>query len=236
MRVVIWQQFSSNHSTNFTVVGSFSRPHEANEAADELRNMLRTLADWYDQNPEMRQRMPFTPSPLEVAFAQQYGVDWGERGIDWFWNGDSALASVTTFENLVMVKPLDDSWTAGRPFDRLLAHLGGEVLVATFADANPSRILVTLSCRAPDVVTAQAIDEAARAHLEAYKAPVPWATSEQRLEALIAGNIQREGQSLRFNDLHFSDLPRGLPALVAYLTARGCTEIEYHLRQVDGVS
>jgi hypothetical protein len=37
MRVTLWQEFSSNHSSDFTVVGEFPTPEAAQEAARRLR-------------------------------------------------------------------------------------------------------------------------------------------------------------------------------------------------------
>jgi hypothetical protein len=40
MRISIWQQFSINNSSSFTVVGVFETPEAARRAADEVRKII----------------------------------------------------------------------------------------------------------------------------------------------------------------------------------------------------
>lgn len=47
MRISIWQQFSSNHSSGFTVVGEFATRSEAENAANKIREILYRLKDWH---------------------------------------------------------------------------------------------------------------------------------------------------------------------------------------------
>jgi len=44
MRLSIWQQFSSNHSANFEIVGTFKTEELAHQAAEELREISRAIA------------------------------------------------------------------------------------------------------------------------------------------------------------------------------------------------
>jgi hypothetical protein len=43
MRVSIWQQFSSNHSSFFTVAGIFKTVELAEKATHELRSIIKTI-------------------------------------------------------------------------------------------------------------------------------------------------------------------------------------------------
>jgi hypothetical protein len=43
VRISIWQQFASNHSGGFKIVGVFLTPQEAAQALDRLRTMLETI-------------------------------------------------------------------------------------------------------------------------------------------------------------------------------------------------
>jgi hypothetical protein len=43
MRLSIWQQFSSNHSSNFTAVGRFDTPEKAAAARQTFEQMLRAI-------------------------------------------------------------------------------------------------------------------------------------------------------------------------------------------------
>jgi hypothetical protein len=50
MRVSIWQQFSSNHSGHFWVVGTFKTVEDAQKAYDELRAMLTEIDRWHREH------------------------------------------------------------------------------------------------------------------------------------------------------------------------------------------
>src|SRR6266498_1068126 len=105
MRVAIWQQFSSNHSARFTVVGRFDTPTKADGAAHELKHILQVIADWYNVHPELikawdtrsSQNAP-APTEPEMQFSQQYGVDWSKTSIDWF-----RQAQISTFNEIVFL-------------------------------------------------------------------------------------------------------------------------------------
>src|SRR5579863_2710451 len=106
MRISIWQQFSSNHSSDFTLVGEFRSVDDAQRAGDELRHILQTVVDWYVAHPEVDEAR-FTegsclPSPAEIEFAKQYGVELNSAyGIDWLGAELSADFAVSTWDRLV---------------------------------------------------------------------------------------------------------------------------------------
>ena len=47
----------------------------------------------------------------------------------------------------------------------------------------------------------------------------------------VSGNVWRDGVQLRFEQLDFWHIGYGLPQLIGYLRAKGCTEIEYQLTE-----
>ena len=82
----MWQQFSSNHSGFFWVVGTFNTVSDAQSAFNELRDMLFTIDKWHqdhrDQSQAAMQEGQITPLPPEQAFAEKYNVPWPIT-IDW---------------------------------------------------------------------------------------------------------------------------------------------------------
>src|SRR5215468_2482654 len=82
MRITIWQQYSSNHSSDFTVVGTFQTHEAAENAAQQFRSMLATIVNWY-KLPENRavarevlNNYEFPPVPPELQIAEQFGIEW----------------------------------------------------------------------------------------------------------------------------------------------------------------
>ena len=49
MRISIWQQFSSNHSSSFTIIGTFENSEAAQRAAIEFRAILEKIVGWYQE-------------------------------------------------------------------------------------------------------------------------------------------------------------------------------------------
>src|SRR5215467_11223655 len=109
MHILIWQQFSSNHSANFTVVGTFASSGEANKAAEALLVTLKTISDWYSDpaNAEIvRKRQEnaddaYKYTPPEVAMKNQYQLDETFIPIDWI--KGCIEEAVHVFENRVFV-------------------------------------------------------------------------------------------------------------------------------------
>jgi uncharacterized lipoprotein YehR (DUF1307 family) len=48
MKLSIWQQFSSNHSANFTTVGQFESAEWAQEALKEVQEIIQNIAWWHE--------------------------------------------------------------------------------------------------------------------------------------------------------------------------------------------
>src|SRR5262245_5494858 len=108
MDVAIWQQFSSNHSANFTVIGTFTTPVEANKAAAALHTLLNTISDWYHDpaNAELVKKRQdsveesYNYTPPELAMKAQYQLDDDTDyfiPIDWIEGG--VEEAVRVFEN-----------------------------------------------------------------------------------------------------------------------------------------
>lgn len=227
MRVSIWQQFSSNHSAGFTVVGTFESAEKASEVATKLSTLFKSIHEWHEQHPGHVDAGNVDPIPPEVEFAQQYSVEW-DYAVDWCYEDDSP---VPVLDNSLILSP-GETWTMPIQFITVLKQLGGTVVYDLDAGETLAEFRVKLICSAPDEDTASTIASRILDYL-----PEPWAKRtpwyQPRLmdyELGAEGSLTQLGKALSF-DLHFFNLANGLPALIDYLKAQGCTGITYEFVQ-----
>jgi hypothetical protein len=190
MKISVWQQWASNHSASFTVVGKFKSAEVAAKAADTLRSILLTIAEWYKrpENANLRKQWEegeqLPPSPPEVEFARQYGVEWNEYSVDWVdWrrSPESVDQAVVLLDNWMFVSSMNETWLGARPFDALTTSLGGQATVT--GEAGDSEVSVNITCTVANPSTMDAMYEELTAY---FKNPimsrVPWAgTSSSRI-------------------------------------------------------
>lgn len=184
MRLSLWRQFSSNHSSNFTIVGEFQSPELAQQAASQLRQAAKAISDWYDANPEIQQSIVEgfmeNPTLAELQICQQYDLTC-DRAIDWLANCGYADDCVAIYGNYVFLQNLVNGGRcendAGEAlFDQLMAKLGGRV---TVDEENTTAVLTTITCVAPNDSIAQAITQNARQYLQRdqetlISVSIPW--------------------------------------------------------------
>lgn len=238
MRIAIWQQFSSNHSNNFTVVGTFASPDRAAEVAAEIRHILRTVAAYWkrigEEDPQQQLWIKATigggyVTPPEVDFSQKYGVHWCKDGdiettIDWIrWDEDKAQEAVQLFLNSVFVGNqglgFGQSNVGVKPFDDILRKLGGEVAV----DGElTGPILTTVVCDATDQDTAKQVMDT----IEIQENP---SFGKEYVITNVfwpaRGKIHQEGTRITF--MLELDVPEEFIALIAFLQRHFCTIVSY---------
>src|SRR5579871_721435 len=98
MKVSIWQQFSSNHSGAYFVVGVFASDGEARRAENELKDILRTIDAWHRANPHAAENNDGTLFPPEREAAEKYHAEW-LHAIDWTNWADYYLEDHPAFSN-----------------------------------------------------------------------------------------------------------------------------------------
>jgi len=219
MKLTIWQQFSSNHSGSFHVVGVFTRPDEAQKAADELRSILQTIQDWHRTNPEKAKALyqrrasgdeyPPPLSEIEETLASKYHVRW-PYGIDWF---DWAKVEVLQ-GHLVHLYPKHQVDWGALPFVQIIERLGGIGFMAgeDVGQVPFGEIWVTLSCDAPDVETASELEQTKTMNHH----------DNEKIES-----VQRYNDHLVFRWEWYRSIWK-LEKLITELEEKGCTELRYY--------
>jgi|GEM_PF-5023586 len=190
MKLSIWQQFSSNHSASYTVVGMFESVEKAQQARDKLIQIHEENAKWYRDND----RYPMSlkqPSPVEEKYAKQYGFDWKEE-LDWAWYHPEK--AIEHFDKLVIVTTRSvDTWQTGHQFVNLLSAMGASTYRDVYAGRDPdypegdwghsgtfhSHFVIELHCTTANDTKAQHIHDFFTALIQRdsdyyYKNPIEW--------------------------------------------------------------
>jgi hypothetical protein len=159
MKVSIWQQFSSNNSSTFTVAGRFETAEQAQKAQREIMNLLTAIAHWYNQPENAAVRKKIGPptglrgyplTPTEDEYSKKYNIDWGDP-IDWVTNERGISEAVQLLDTTIFVQngyPLRDSTMPCHPIDALLERMGAKI----WCNINRG-IETTLTVTAPDTAT-----------------------------------------------------------------------------------
>ncbi|QPC83691.1 hypothetical protein G4Y79_04730 [Phototrophicus methaneseepsis] len=150
MKISIWRQFSSNHSANFTIVGTFDSASAAQRTADSLRDDLRRIIAWYSQNEPYRQQVldmaTIEPTPIEKDMATQYGIH-HEQVIDFLANSRYHDDMVQVFENHVFVSNGNvETFIGPNMFDQLMMKLGAKIALEV---EGGEAVLVDIACEVP---------------------------------------------------------------------------------------
>lgn len=174
MRISLWQQFSSNHSADFELVGTFETAEKAEDAANELRYMLTTIRDWYGQWFSQATKEEISAfwrseelTPPEKEFKAKYDIAWSTHAedrttplrLDWLnWAYDEPIGTIVkTYRNLVFLDNIGQTWCGPSPFDSIVAKLGGRV--ATGCEIDFTTTYVNFEGIAPDEIVARAVYE-----------------------------------------------------------------------------
>lgn len=116
MKVTLWQQFSSNHSNGFTLVGVFPSAAQANKAYQRIDKLLKAIDKWRDVHPDDYRYETLTPP--EKRIAATYDIDWEEP---------TENVSIQQFQAIIEIDAPADSWTRRTPYELLLQAFGADV-------------------------------------------------------------------------------------------------------------
>jgi hypothetical protein len=232
----MWQQFASNHSNSFTVVGAFSSAEDAQRAGQTMQQMLKTIAE------HMPTVFTTEPNRAEVEFGERYDIPWTHT-LDWLEPSDDTAQHAIIYDNFVIVSNLVTTWTGAHPIDKVLQKLGARVMATE--EMGSTVLVVEVWCTAPDVNTAEFIYNSIAPYLEAlrdetfqFDQPSPWNTFSATAmqdgvsftpDDAYTGYIDRDEIHLHLYKMCFGYLGYGLPALLSYLRSKGCTEVRYEV-------
>ena len=113
---MLWQQFSSNHSNSFTLVGIFPSVTKAEKAFKVIEKLLNDIDKWREKHPDDYSYESMTPP--EEKISEKYDIDWPEP---------TENVSVRQFRTIVELDAPADSWTRRAPYEQLLEIFGADV-------------------------------------------------------------------------------------------------------------
>lgn len=206
MRISIWQQFASNHSNSFTVVGEFESIEAAQNAAEQLRQSLKPIIEWRMARAEEIWES-FEATPIEIEVGQQWGVEWLNHH-EWL-ESERSLNAIKTFENYVILGE-SETWAGQEPFDAILLKLGAKV--SATSGLGDTSIVVNITCHFLNSGVADKVHKIIIGYLDAKKEflhrnPIPWIgyirgekqPNIDKLERLDRIYTEREQAKLRHN-------------------------------------
>jgi hypothetical protein len=161
MKIAIWQQFSSNHSGAFVVVGRFASEESARDAKEKLSNVIERVNAWHADPAneasfvqQMQGNLDIPLTPIEKTISQEYGIDWG-GGIDWY----GAVPIWQIGRDIYFDS--GESWSDPTPIVNLLKVFGGITAYSTYYEGerfDTARVVITCTLDTPE--TARQTQEA----------------------------------------------------------------------------
>lgn len=254
MRISIWQQFSSNHSANYDVVGTFASEKEAQQVAEKFKQIFLAIKNWWwnsglsqDEFQRWFDHVEIgQPTPIELELGEEYGIEW-KHGLNWFsWvSWEHSDLPISVFEKSVFIQnPHWYLWYGPQPLNQLMEIFGAEVAVAadecrTYPDTC---LLTNLACLAPDEQKTQELYDLFQTQFTNYRNdtyenltglpfncdPIFW---EFVNPAARIFELEIEGAKLKFYGLDFEIHQKWywqpLKTFIQYLESHNCTEIQY---------
>jgi hypothetical protein len=245
MKITLWQQFSSNHSASFTVVGLFEAPEKAEAMAALIRDIVEQIGnDYRAQIPDYENYFNWSDeiyiqalSPLEERIRKQHKITrkvWSTP-LDWTY----FPVTIHVFRNLLFVSGGggDQSWGVHDPLNSLIKKAGGKA----FSAADLSKVnYLTITCQAKDLESAKNIvaniaQVEVGVHDESYNyVRIPetnfrfMCELERKSLQLFFKNIQPYATT--GSDLAHVDTATQLGFLIPYLESQGCSKIQYKFK------
>ena len=247
MKISVWRQFSSNHSSYFTVMGRFRTHEEAMKVAEDLREFQRNLRD------SILNRQSVDNQGLAVyEFTKKHNLDWGDEYDHWLW-GLYPLDDLVQVvgKDILLMSNTREIW-----FDETLLRTAFVRLGATkavYQSQYTSAINVALSFNTPNDEVKQTIWETLKAYqVYLYKSQngrsFDYSTYEKPDEVWRPAdapslyerggydNYYYEVNSIRHLhqsddlislNLRFERLGYGLTAMFKWLESLGCTNVSF---------
>ncbi len=218
MKVSIWQQFSSNHSSYFIVVGRFATLDDAADNGHQLRDWMYRMMWGQDREA------------AEQEIRSKYGIAWYENGISWYWPTTDADV-VQCVQTDVFLMSTENQYDSQKPFIDLMEAMGATNIWSY--KGLDTLIQIQLTVNAPSEQVAIAFCDALKP-LEAseYIADsTPIWLSPQYLTYLRTGTtVRRQG---RLIDMELIIDIKKFVRFVHYLADNDYTDIQYNFDHPD---
>jgi hypothetical protein len=222
MRLSIWNQFSSNHSSSYLIVGRFNAVDKATQAQNTLHDIFTEINEWFER-PENE---PFThygwsdpPTPIEAELIRKYNLETDNTmGL----GGDDVRhsLSVQATDNLVHLyidetTGLDEHY----PLGDLMLRMGAEHVIRAFAVDGNEQVQYHLTCLISNETDCQT-------KIMDYLGDEYPEEEMDRFEIIV--EAQRLSLHLR---LDVTQVAENIPALHDILQSCGCTDIRWEVKE-----
>lgn len=242
MHISIWQQWASNHSGGFTLVGVFETPEVAEKAKGDLWRMLQAIRnEHYGEpvdTPLWKDTNLWLPSAsVESQIAKHFDIEW-PRPIEWVDDGEFfGDDTVTQSGPIIFIDAYSWAFQGPQPFDTILAKLGARVSAEVYGceDREDVYLLFTIKCEAPTAEQAESLELAFRDILDSGTSPLHGLVDAYAHEILppdtVHNQIVRQGTKLSFTNLRLGEITY-LPRFITWLETEGCTNISYDFVEI----
>jgi hypothetical protein len=227
MKVSLWQQFSSNHSSEFTVVGRFGSEQEAEDAAEKFRQWMTTIL-WQGGNRGIL-------TEIEAKISEEFKLDWYKDGIEWNGTPNNISEVVRKIENDVFITCPLETWDSPIPFVGLMWKIGAHRV--NNSEGEQQYLFAYLTCEAPDEITTRNLYELIKEYLKQDDyIPPPWENEIEdgaSVRGEVRGVVWKKSNKLVMR-LQFQEMSYGIGALIDYLAKNGCRNIKYNFSDGEG--
>ncbi len=244
MRISVWQQFSSNHSGGFSVIGQFKIVEEAEKAHLIIQDILTVVGEYYRNHPELEEELQESGmleflTPPEESFAKQYGLTNWDFSLDWAAGGE-----LSRYHNLVFLDSFVETWLDIQPFDDLLRKLGAQLEQKFYGDTGSQQKtepVVSLTCSAPSETRAAEIvselsfsevysDGHIHPLVKLSSEPVPYnGAISNSGSKVVCKDIEMHTFGGRAHQHRVVGVAEFLAKLVAYLESQGCKDFAFSI-------
>ena len=142
MKLSIWQQFSSNHSSYFAIIGRFDNVDIAKTKTTILRDWIYRML-WEQDNKTAKDEI-----------YEKYRIKWYENGMSWNGHPDSVDKVVQRFNSDVFLLT-SETWDTPKPLIELVQKMNPNQVHLYSAGEDWYFIKINLTALAPDEKTAQ---------------------------------------------------------------------------------
>jgi hypothetical protein len=244
MHISIWQQWASNHSGGFTLVGVFETPKAAERAKDEICKLLQAIRNEHYGEPVdaplYNDTKVLPPSiSVEQQIARHFDIEWPHH-VEWVDDGEFfGDDTITQVGSIVFVHAYSWAFQGPSPLDIIMDRLGAaRVSCESYSckDHEDVFLLFSIECEVPTPERAEWLE----LMFQDFKSPGTSSPLNGLVDAyaheilpydLIHNQVVREGAKLSFTNLRLGEITY-LPRFLKWLESEDCTNISYDFVEV----